>query len=327
MSVGQDIIYRPPLWSQANTDPPAPEYSAADDRRLLHSTFWPGVVDLGELKVVPRQEGPNMSVDVTPGDAVVPGTEQVEQGSYLCPLAQRVNIPIPAGPAAGNHRWHLIFARVYEPVDAEAYWQVEQFPSQVVPQGQPPVWDPGPPSVTLFAAVGPIASNTAQITEGMIQDYRLMSRPASMGASFVKKVELADIQGTPNAFMTWGEIRINNPPYGPPVDIEARIEGAIAPYDQNAPGISGAPAYGELALDLYGGAGGGQRRMLRAGTMRWDEPSLFSRSVLIPGASLIYPQAIAAGVSVRSVQGYPIVAWLWGTLTLRVTPSGGPLTW
>jgi hypothetical protein len=163
-------VYRPPLWSQNSA------YSASDDRRLIAATLTPGVIKPGDLRVIPRQEGANMSVDVLPGMIAIEGTEQADQGSYLCALTQRVNVQVAAGPSAGSQRWDAIVARVSEPIDQPATWNIAWFGGSARADALRD-FPPWPPSSVVLAFVGPIQSNTTQITEGMILDVRPGGQP------------------------------------------------------------------------------------------------------------------------------------------------------
>jgi microcystin-dependent protein len=88
-------------------------YSATLDRQLLHMLFSAaGVVGASDLVVAQRAAGTNMSVDVAAGRAVVLGTDQADQGKYLCWSDAVTNVVIAAAPGTGLSRIDLIVAKV-----------------------------------------------------------------------------------------------------------------------------------------------------------------------------------------------------------------------
>jgi hypothetical protein len=97
-----------PLWLQNSV------YNAALDRQLIGATLRPGVMGYGELGVVQRASGANMSVDVAAGRVVVPVNDAPNLGSALCTSTAVNNLPIAGAPAAGTSRIDLVIARVYD---------------------------------------------------------------------------------------------------------------------------------------------------------------------------------------------------------------------
>lgn len=312
---GDDVIYRPPLWSQESA------YSAADDRRLIHAALWPGVIDSDDLKVVPRQEGANLTVDVLPGEVVIPGTEQVDQGNYLCALAQRQNIRIDPGPAAGNYRHTWVIARVYEPVDAEAYWQVEAYNSNPTPIGTfPPTFPPQPPSFVLLADILNIQTSTSQITDALIRDYRRLSRPGPTASSFaVEKRQSGFFEASNRNFEELLGMFVLRMPLDLPLDLELRAETNVAKT------VSGDSL---IAIRLYLAVGPAEGVWLRGflsdganvtvhGTDDWHA---LSRSLVIPAVTFRWPDRILAQVHCRTESG-SAVRFQNTYLTLRASPS------
>jgi hypothetical protein len=316
----EEVIYRPPLWSQNSA------YSASDDRRLIMAALRSGVIDLTDLKVIPRQEGANLSVDVLPGIVVIAGTDQADQGNYVCALSQRVNIPLPAGPAAGNHRRDYIYARVFEPGGEEpAYWQVECAPGPPGPSNQeaPYIFD-HPPSTYILGVVQYITSGTSVVSAQMIFDYRKLARPAPTGECILRQVSLGMAWPPPNP-VRWGpELRIATPPPGP-LDIEVRIEGSVNWYYE--------PKQVWIWPRLFSDRAG-QRTVvaqLDPGLL-WVAQSApvlwFSRTLIVEGITTSYPDQLWCETLIQSEthQAQPVVM-NQGRMTMRITPSGSALAW
>lgn len=66
----------------------------------------------GAWLVSQRAAGANMSTDVAPGRALVPGTNVPNQGSYVCWSDAVENVPLAIAPGAGQSRIDLIIAQV-----------------------------------------------------------------------------------------------------------------------------------------------------------------------------------------------------------------------
>ena len=316
------VIFRPPLWVQNGS------YSATEDRRLTHAILRGGVYGPNDLKVVPREEGPNLSVDILRGYGSVIGTDQADQGTFLCPLGQKVNRGIGQGPAAGNHRLDYIFIKVYdEALQHDPPWDIIVVPGTPGPTNAPPPTTPtGPPSTFALATVGPIASNTTQITANMITDYRHYARLATMGDFTLKQVQLGG--GQPGGtFAAWGPgigvpIRIGmggTARYDAPLDIEARLEGRIGP----------ASGSGTTAGDV-------RIQFSRTGAPNvWHDlsPILpvtagnFSQTFVVNNVQPRYPDVLGVQAVARTRAGYPQAAFADGTLTFRVTPSDAGMVW
>lgn len=223
---GAEVIYRPPLWSQLG------RYSARDDRTLLEATFLNGVVSPNDLRVRPRAEGPNLSVDVLPGLVSVWGTDQAAQGRYLCTLAQKVNIAIAQGPATGQARWDKIVAHVDENnPNVEAEWHVERVAgtAATMPHATIP---PNPPSTYTLAVIGPIQTNTAAITDAFIWDTRRISRPAPLGGIITMA------QRYPDQWVGHGlhhmEPYVNLPVFDWPTDLSATFTAVLRSDNVNS---------------------------------------------------------------------------------------------
>jgi len=316
-AVGDDVIYRPPLWTQ-----PA-AFSAADDRRLILSAFMPGVVDFADLKVTQRAEGANLSVDVAPGHVVVEGTDQADQGRYLSPLAQRRNIPLLAGPSAGSHRQDQIVAVVHDDPNADPPWEV------VALRGVPGPTNLPPPNETVdqvrsfyrLATVGPIHTNTNQITNQMIFDWRKLARPASTGAIVSRAAGIFPYFEPGPLPQMWGSELITYPPYGQPVDIEYRFTGLIHSR-------TNAQCLGAARVGFTTGAAGDWNHISAeypVGSMNNMHYAYFAVNGLYNNLTLTFPQRILFWCQVRQHSGAQSI-FSHGFIHVRITPSGTALT-
>lgn len=96
-----------PLYMQAGT------YSARQDRLVFDVLFTEGIIDpgAGSFAVTERAAGPNMSVDVAPGRAVVDGDDQANQGAYFVRSAGVENVVIAPADLV-NPRIDLVVLRI-----------------------------------------------------------------------------------------------------------------------------------------------------------------------------------------------------------------------
>jgi len=194
-------IYRPPLFVQRPgllpDDPEQIKYSASDVRRLSEGIYLDGVLSPTHCKVVPRQAGANLSVDVLRGEVVVFGA-QANEGRYLCafqPGVKKVNKVIDPGPATGSTRYDMVGARVFENTGD---WEVVVIKGNAAPgAGQWDSWQPNRPagsSIYPLAIIGPIVSNTGQIGGGMILDCRWIARPTPLGGFVTLRRRMPEVQ-------------------------------------------------------------------------------------------------------------------------------------
>ena len=95
-----------PLWMQNLS------YSASEDRDAFTALTSAGVTATSALKVTQRGAGPNMSVDVAAGAAIITGTDSAGQGNYLVRSDAVENIALASSPASGQSRVDLIVATV-----------------------------------------------------------------------------------------------------------------------------------------------------------------------------------------------------------------------
>lgn len=165
----------PPLWLQAGSHP------ATNDRLLLEALMAPppavvsgagyGIVAPGDLAIT--QNGtPNMSVNVAAGKAFVDGTENANQGAYLCVNDATVNLAISASSPT-NPRKDLVVAKVQ---DAEWSGATNSWSLAVVtgtPAASPA--EPAIPANAIVLALVDVAANATTVTNANITDRRRRS--------------------------------------------------------------------------------------------------------------------------------------------------------
>jgi len=157
-------------------------YSATEVRALPAAIFRGGIISAGDLKVVQRAAGTNMSVDVAAGVAAIPGTDAVGQGTYICTSTAVENLSIGAAPSAGNTRLDLIIAEVRDAdVNAGANndWQLRVVAG--TPASTPT--EPSLPVSAIPLALVTVASGTAAVTNAMIANRRTFANAVSPATS------------------------------------------------------------------------------------------------------------------------------------------------
>jgi len=159
-----------PVWMQEGT------YSARQDRQLIAALSSGGVVapHAGGFAVSERAAGPNFTVDVAAGRAVVPGTSQPGQGSYLCVSTATENVAVPPAPGA-NSRVDLVVVRVR---DSQVAGPDNDFVVEVVEgvAGADPVAPAVPDDAVALAEVV-VSSDAVAVTDSMIGDRRQAAGP------------------------------------------------------------------------------------------------------------------------------------------------------
>lgn len=314
-----DVIFRPPLWSQDLA------YSAADDRRLITSTLLPGVIDATDLRVQPRLEGANLSVDVLPGHIAIRGSDQYDQGTYVCPLAQRRNIPIAAGPSAGQHRRSYILARVFDS-GINPRWDLVAMngpagpTSTTAPFPSSAAW---PPSSAILAEISPITTSTLQITDPLIFDYRHRARPASTGAMLLRSLDLPNTSDDG----WWGDIIFHNGPYWEPVDWEVRVEGI---YESRFNAPSEYYVRVETWIEAFAGSSSfrdWEFRNVYVSSWNPGDYRPFSRTVVLHAVELAFPEVLVARATIAPVGGRWMGIFSDSQLVVRATASGTGFSW
>lgn len=320
MSVSVEI-YRPPLWAQTG------EFDAADDRQVITAMLWPGVIEAAHLKVQPHSPSPNLTVDVAPGLVVVAGTDQPDQGTFVCPLSQTVNVPLVHGPAPPNTRSDLIIARVYEPGDQDAYWRVEPVMGTANPDGR---WQfPPTPASSIGLAVVDVGDQfTTQITPERITDLRHLSRPVPQGSTFAQQAQLGPNAVFVSQEVRWGAVSQRIPggapgePPGPPLDVEVRVEGVMRTE-------TGAAAIGSIAINLSVGSDldGWTHRLppVSVYSARTQEEASFSRTLLVRAAPRFGDRVLAEAAIAEVPLNGAGARFHDGLLTVRATPAGAAL--
>lgn len=88
-------------------------YSSRQDRLVFDVLFTEGIIDpgSGEWLVTERAAGPNMSIDVAPGRAVIDGDDQANQGAYFVRSTGVENVVISPADLV-NPRIDLVVLRV-----------------------------------------------------------------------------------------------------------------------------------------------------------------------------------------------------------------------
>lgn len=164
-----------PLWLQNE------EYPASADRALLDLICGvEGVADLaaGHGEVTERSEGANRTVDVAAFVALIRGTDETGQGTYLGRSTSTLNVPIAAAPQSGA-RIDLIVARVR---DSTVAGQTEDALELQAVEGTPdPFGNPEPPEAPPTSI--PLAEVRIQSGQVVITDAHITDRRAQYVAS------------------------------------------------------------------------------------------------------------------------------------------------
>jgi microcystin-dependent protein len=173
----------PCLFLQSDAHP------ARSFRMMLTQAYDEGVMSLVDLKVTERNAGaggPNFSVDVAPGVAVVQGDstpgnipQTSLQGHYMCTSDAVVNdatTQVTSVPSAGNTRYDIVILEVKDNAEDSGGVNAPRF--RVVP-GTPATSGAVPPAVPntaiLLATIGPITNSTTTISNSIIVDARTVA--------------------------------------------------------------------------------------------------------------------------------------------------------
>jgi hypothetical protein len=166
-------------------------YSAEDDRRLITallepsaafkpiSGVFPSQLD-GQLKVVQRAAGVNMSVDVGTGQAVVAGTENADQGGYIYTNTATVNLTLTAANAT-NPRIDAIIVRAKDSVYSGALNSVALEVVAGTPAASPAA--PTLPANSLLLANVTVPANDTTISNDQIRDMRAYAQLKGQGTN------------------------------------------------------------------------------------------------------------------------------------------------
>lgn len=156
-------------------------------RKLLGDQFGNSgkvIGSIGALKVT-QDSGANMQVSVAAGGAVIPGTEQTNQGSYYVFNDAAVLVPVSTAHATYNRK-DIVVARVYDEFygGSDNEWVLEcikgaEDGSDVVPTT--------PNNAIVLAEVNVDASTTA-ITNALVTDRRSLDPAPSQQAQFMQSL-------------------------------------------------------------------------------------------------------------------------------------------
>lgn len=161
----------PPLHLQNRTD-----HTAQGDRLLLRS-LWRvgGRAQSGDLAVA-AQGSPNMSVTVSSGAAIVPGTENAFQGTYHCFNDASVTVTIAASDTT-NPRKDIIVAKVQDAFYSGGTNAWSLVAVTGTPAGVPVA--PAAPANSVILAEVAVAANATTITNPNITNTTSLARLTS----------------------------------------------------------------------------------------------------------------------------------------------------
>lgn len=172
-----------PLLLEAVTGDTPITFSARQIRTLIDTfAYYEGVVGDGDLKVVQRAAGANMSVDVAVGTVAIRGDAIAYQGKYLMRSTSVVNVPVATSPSSGT-RTDLIAAQLY---DKQADGQ-SQYGWNIVPIAGPAGGTAALPGSAVPLAYVQLSAGQASVQTVNITDARYFA------ASFT------NVQLVPNA--------------------------------------------------------------------------------------------------------------------------------
>jgi hypothetical protein len=158
----------PPIWQQNR------KYSARHDRTFADVLFSEGVLDpgSGDLLATENTLGPNNSVDVAAGLAVIQGDDETAQGKYVVRLELARNILFGPAPTA-DARIDLLVLRVNDSTAGSGATPADVSRIEVI-QGSV---DPSPVAPAVPNTAIPLAEvlrtqGDTSITNAMITDVR-----------------------------------------------------------------------------------------------------------------------------------------------------------
>ena len=162
-------IENPPVYLQAGS------YTANADRRWIEKFYENrgGVFTTADLAVTEKSGTPDMSVDISTGSAIVPGTENALQASYFVTNhTAAVNLSVSASDAT-NPRKDLVVARVKDSAYSGA---LDEWALEVV-AGTPAATAlfPSVPANSIVLAVVDVAALSTSVVDANITDIRFTS--------------------------------------------------------------------------------------------------------------------------------------------------------
>jgi hypothetical protein len=158
------------------------EYSALDARALLEAIYLTeGVTGaLTSLEVSQRAAGPNFSVDVAAGFAVITGDDVPDQGRYLCQATAVENVATPGPPGSGVAT-HRVIARVKDKLH-EGTWSTYEWTLECLADGV------AEPDSAITLAIVTIEAGQANVVDDDINNQRPTATTASGRAPVVATV-------------------------------------------------------------------------------------------------------------------------------------------
>ena len=158
----------PPSWLQNGSHP------AENDRLTSTGVLWAttGVADYAAMTVA-QSATPGMSVTVTGGHAIVPGTETAQQGFYIAYNDATVTVAIAAADPA-QARVDRIVITVQDSYYSGANNQVIYQAVTGTPSGSPV--PPATPANSLSLATVAVAAGATSITNANITDTRVQAK-------------------------------------------------------------------------------------------------------------------------------------------------------
>ena len=157
--------HNPPLWLQNRTD-----HTAENERSLIQGVFTSEGVLSSTALTVTQNGTPNMSVNVSAGQAVIQGDESANQGFYLVWNDAVKNLVISAADPT-NPRRDIIVARVKDTYYSGATDAFELAVVQGTPAASPS--DPTTPDNAIQLARVAVAAASTSVTNANITDLRV----------------------------------------------------------------------------------------------------------------------------------------------------------
>jgi hypothetical protein len=183
----------PPSWLQN-----VATHTAQGERLSLGGLIGQsGVAASGQMTVVQRGAGANMSVDVGAGTCYIKGTSNTYQGTYSCTNDAATNVVIAAADLS-LARKDLIIARINDSAYAGALnsWTLEVV--QGTPAASPA--EPALPVSSLKLATVNVAANASSITNANIVNAGIYATSRLVSMPFVCTSTTRPTQGLVNGF-------------------------------------------------------------------------------------------------------------------------------
>ncbi|HEY2300783.1 MAG TPA: hypothetical protein VGH66_02765 [Acidimicrobiales bacterium] len=166
-----------PVWIQSGSFP------SRMDRLLVDTVMGAGVLDgrpdpvtvlpaSTALKVAPNAS--TLAVDVSAGVGVIAGTDQTNQGKYVCRSTATQTVTINPRPASGQSRLDLIYAQVVDTsagISGTDGWSLGVVTG--TPSGSAPQLPAVPASAIRLAQVSVVAGTATTFAPSDITDLRV----------------------------------------------------------------------------------------------------------------------------------------------------------